>query len=114
MEQREDEGRQDPRGPGFFLVLSLLYSLLIRQALFCKEGSLFMAMLNDCNFIGRVGKQPDFQKPEKGNSYLRFSLAVDQGKDQQGKEKEAMWLHIVCFGKLAVLMAGKLEQGIQV
>ncbi len=75
-----------------------------------------MAMLNDCNFIGRVGKQNtiDFQKPSEGKPQLRFTLAVDQGKDQKGKEKEALWLHIICYGNLAELISGKLSQGMQV
>jgi single-strand DNA-binding protein len=73
-----------------------------------------MAMLNDCNFIGRVGKQPVAQKSQEGKPYLRFTLYVDQGKDQKGAEKEAMKLTIVCFGKLAEIMAEKLFQGQQV
>ncbi len=73
-----------------------------------------MAMLNDCNFIGRVGKQPVAQNSQEGKLYLRFSLAVDQGRDKSGKEKDPMWLTIICFGKLAEIMAEKLFQGQQV
>lgn len=73
-----------------------------------------MAMLNECNFIGRVGKQPVAQKSGEGKLYLKFTLYVDQGKDQKGTEKEAMPLPFVCFGKLAELMAEKLMQGQQV
>ncbi len=39
-----------------------------------------MPMLNDCNHIGRVGKQPQLQKSGDGKPYLRFSLYVDQGR----------------------------------
>lgn len=73
-----------------------------------------MPMLNDCNFIGRVGKQPKLQKSSDSRPFLRFSLYVDQGKDQTGKEKEAMRLTIVCFAKLAEIMAEMLTQGVQV
>lgn len=73
-----------------------------------------MPMLNDCNFIGRVGKQPQLQQSTDKKPFLRFSLYVDQGKDQAGKEKEAMLLPIVCFAKLAEVMAEKLTQGVQV
>ena len=72
-----------------------------------------MPMLNDCNFIGRCGKQPSLQKAADERPFLRFSLAIDQGKDKQGNEKEPMWLTIVCFGKLAELMAEMLTQGAQ-
>ena len=72
-----------------------------------------MPMLNDCNFIGRCGKKPSLQKAADERPFLRFSLAIDQGKDQQGNEKESMWLTIVCFGKLAELMDEMLTQGVQ-
>ena len=73
-----------------------------------------MPMLNDCNFIGRVGKQPQLQKSKEGKPFLRFTLYVDQGKDHTGKERELLLLPIVCFGKLAEVIAERLTQGVQV
>jgi single-strand DNA-binding protein len=67
-----------------------------------------MATLNQCNFIGRIGKQPELQFTSGGKPYLRFSLAVDQGKN------ETMWLNVVCWDKLAETMEERLSQGAQV
>ena len=67
-----------------------------------------MAMLNDCNFIGRVGKQNtiDFQKPSEGKPQLRFTLAVDQGKYQ-----DTLWLTIICWNELAERIHEYLSKG---
>jgi len=55
-----------------------------------------MATLNQCSFIGRLGKDPEQLKvTSEGKAYIQFSLAVDQGKDQ------TMWLNITCWDKVA-------------
>ena len=42
-----------------------------------------MATLNQCSFIGRLGKDPDNCKSQmRVNRTSRFSLAVDQGKNR--------------------------------
>ncbi len=56
-----------------------------------------MATLNQCLFIGRLGKDPTtLQVTKEGKPFVRFSLAVDQGKSQ-----EAMWLNVICWDKVA-------------
>jgi single-strand DNA-binding protein len=55
-----------------------------------------MATFNQCQFIGRLGKDPDLQVTGTGKPVTKFSLAVDQGKDQP-----AMWLNITTWDKLA-------------
>jgi single-strand DNA-binding protein len=55
-----------------------------------------MATLNQCSFIGRLGKDPDLQVTGTGKPVTKFSLAVDQGKDQP-----AMWLNVITWDKLA-------------
>ena len=54
-----------------------------------------MASLNQCSFIGRLGKDPERQVTSTDKPVTKFSLAVDQGKDQ------TMWLNITCWDKLA-------------
>ena len=54
-----------------------------------------MATLNQCSFIGRLGKDPERQVTSTDKPVTKFSLAVDQGKDQ------TMWLNITCWDKLA-------------
>ena len=55
-----------------------------------------MATLNQCSFIGRLGKDPEQLKVTgEGKPYIQFSLAVDQGKNQ------TMWLQRHRVGKTA-------------
>ena len=55
-----------------------------------------MATLNQCSFIGRLGKDPDDLKVTgEGKPYIQFSLAVDQGKN------ETMWLQVTAWEKQA-------------
>ena len=55
-----------------------------------------MATLNQCSFIGRLGKDPEQLKvTNEGKAYIQFSLAVDQGKDQ------TMWLSVTAWEKQA-------------
>lgn len=55
-----------------------------------------MATFNQCQFLGRLGKDPELNYTPSGKAVTKFSLAVDQGKDQK-----AMWLNITCWDKLA-------------
>src|SRR3984893_8664526 len=54
-----------------------------------------MATLNQCSFIGRLGKDPERLVTSTDKPVTKFSLAVDQGKDQ------TMWLNITAWDKLA-------------
>lgn len=55
-----------------------------------------MATLNQCSFIGHLGKDPELSVTPNQKPVTKFSLAVDQGKDQQ-----PMWLNVTCWDKLA-------------
>lgn len=68
-----------------------------------------MATFNSCQFIGRLGKDPDFTVISSGTPVAKFSLAVDQGK-----EKEAMWLNVVAWEKLAEIVEKFASKGSQV
>lgn len=67
-----------------------------------------MATLNQCSFIGRLGKDPELQVTSEGKSVTRFKLAVDQGKDQP------MWLYITTWDKLAETVEMYAHKGTQV
>src|SRR5436309_1030037 len=55
-----------------------------------------MATLNQWFGIGRLGKDPEEMKvTNDGKPYTRFSLAVDQGKNQ------TMWLAVTAWDKHA-------------
>lgn len=68
-----------------------------------------MATFNSCQFIGRLGKDPDFHVTPAGKPVAKFSLAVDQGKDQP-----AMWLNVVAWEKLADIVETYAAKGMQV
>ena len=65
-----------------------------------------MATLNQCSFIGRLGKDPDELKvTSEGKAYIQFSLAVDQGKDQ------TMWLNVTAWEKQAEVVEKHAAKG---
>ncbi len=68
-----------------------------------------MATFNSCQFIGRLGKDPDFNVTPNGKPVVKFSLAVDQGKGQ-----DAMWLNVVAWEKLAEIVEKYASKGMQV
>src|SRR2546423_541795 len=68
-----------------------------------------MATLNQCSFIGRLGKDPEMSYIPQGKAVTKFSIAVDQGKEQK-----PMWLDIECWDKLAEQMNVFLYKGAQV
>lgn len=67
--------------------------------------------LNQCNFIGRLGKDPEARYLASGDQVVNFSIAVGwKGKDKDGVD----WVNIVAFGKLAEICAKYLTKGSQV
>jgi len=65
-----------------------------------------MPTLNQCSFIGRLGKDPEMNYTPSGKAVTKFSLAVDQGKHQ-----DTLWLNIVCWNELAERMNEYLQKG---
>ena len=68
-----------------------------------------MATFNQCQFIGRLGKDPVLEVTPNGKPHTKFSLAVDQGKDQP-----TMWLNVTCWDKLAETVEKYAHKGMQV
>lgn len=67
--------------------------------------------LNQCNFIGRLGADPDSRHLQSGDAVTNFRLAVGwKSKDKDGTE----WVNIVTFGRLAEICAEYLRKGSQV
>ena len=67
--------------------------------------------LNQCQFIGRLGKDPEVRQLQSGDSVCNFSLAVGwKTKDKEGVE----WVNISVFGKLAEICGKYLNKGSQV
>jgi single-strand DNA-binding protein len=67
--------------------------------------------LNRCEFIGRLGKDPDLRYTPSGSAVTNFSIAVGY----KSKEKEATeWVRVNAFGKLAEICGEYLKKGSQV
>ncbi len=67
--------------------------------------------LNQCNFIGRLGKDPEQRFLPNGDAVTSFSIAVGwKGKDKEGVE----WVNITAFSKLAEICHEYLRKGSQV
>ena len=64
-----------------------------------------MATFNQCSFIGRLGKDPE-QTVVNGSPVTKFSLAVDQGKDQK-----PLWLTITTWDRLAEVVKQYARKG---
>lgn len=67
--------------------------------------------LNQCNFIGRLGKDVEVRYSAAGKALASFSLAVGwKGKDTEGVE----WVSVTAFDKLAEICGQYLKKGSQV
>ena len=67
--------------------------------------------LNQCNFIGRVGKDPEVRYIPSGLAVVDFSIAV--GFKTKTEEKTE-WVKIVAWDKLAELVGKYVKKGNQV
>ena len=64
--------------------------------------------LNQCNFIGRLGKDPELKALPSGDSVTSFSLACGwKSKNSEGVE----WVTCVAFGRLAEIVCQYTHKG---
>jgi single-stranded DNA-binding protein len=66
--------------------------------------------MNECVFIGRIGKKPEKRYLASGKSMVTFGLAVDEQKPN-GAEKSTTWVDCVAFGDRADKIAAALDKG---
>jgi single-strand DNA-binding protein len=67
--------------------------------------------LNRCEFIGRLGANPEVRYAPSGDAVCNFSIAVNY----KAKEKEnTEWVRIVAFSKWAGICADYLKKGSKV
>ena len=70
--------------------------------------------LNQCNFIGRLGKDIELRYTASGQAVANFSIACgDDYKDKNtgAKIEQTNWINIVMFGKLAEIAGQYLGKG---
>lgn len=73
--------------------------------------------LNRCEFIGRLGKDPDTRVTGNGIVMTRFSLAVNRkwrDRDSGEQRTDTQWINIVAFRRLAEIAAEYLNKGSRV
>lgn len=71
-------------------------------------------MLNQCNFIGRLGNDPEVRYMPDGKAAANISIGCsEKWKDKQtGEQKERTeWVRCSAFGKLAEIMGEYLRKG---
>ena len=73
-------------------------------------------MLNLCQFIGNLGKDPEKRRLQSGEHVVNFSVAAsERWKDKQGQQQERTeWVNCVAFGKLAEICSEYLAKGSKV
>mgnify|MGYP005840446921 CR=1 FL=1 len=67
-------------------------------------------MLNRVVLIGRLTKQPELRITPSSVSVTTFSLAVDRRPNQAG-QREADFIDVVVFGKLAETVCKYMDKG---
>lgn len=66
-------------------------------------------LFNQITIAGRLGRDPEMSYTPAGKAITKFSIAVDQGKD-----KNAMWLNVVCWDSLAERANERFSKGAEV
>lgn len=73
-----------------------------------------MSSLNECNFIGHVGQDPEFKSFQSGDRVANFSLAVTEkwkDKDENPQERTE-WVKISCTNQgLLKVIEGYVKKG---
>jgi single-strand DNA-binding protein len=69
--------------------------------------------LNLCQFIGRLGKDPETRMAQNGTAIVSLALAVgDDYKDKMGnKVEQTEWVRCVAFGKLSEVISAYCVKG---
>ena len=68
-------------------------------------------MLNTVILIGRLVRDPELRYTPSGVAVTHFTLAVDRPFTNQQGEREADFIDVVCWRKLAETVANHLNKG---
>ena len=74
-------------------------------------------MLNRCEFIGNLGRDPEIRTTQSGDKVANFSMAVsEKWKDKStGEQREKTdWIPVVVWGPLAGVVEKYLRKGSKV
>ena len=65
-------------------------------------------MINQCNFIGRLGRDPETRYTQSGKAVASFSIACSE---KRGGEETTEWVNVVAWEKLAEICGQYLVKG---
>lgn len=72
-------------------------------------------MLNQCQFIGHLGADPDTRHTQDGKTITNISLGVTEKWKKDGEPKERTeWVRAVAFGPLADVISKYAHKGMRV
>lgn len=63
--------------------------------------------MNNCSFIGRLGKEPEMRYTPAGKAVVSFSLAVNR----DGKKDVSDWIDFIAWEKTAEIIAQYCHKG---
>lgn len=67
--------------------------------------------MNNCVFAGRVGKDCELKYTQSGKAVASFSLAINNGKDQNGEKRQPLWLKCTLWEKKAETLSQYIHKG---
>lgn len=67
--------------------------------------------MNILMIAGTVGRDAELRTTGSGQDILGFSVAVDQGKDQNGNKRDALWVDCSIWGKRARSLESYIKKG---
>ena len=65
-------------------------------------------MINQCNFIGRLVRDPETRYTQSGKAVASFSIACSE---KRGGEESTEWVNVVAWEKLAEICGQYLAKG---
>ena len=70
-------------------------------------------MYHKTTIVGRLGRDPEMRYTKTGDvkAVASFSVAVNQGKDAQGNERDPVWYKVVVWQRLAEVCSEYLSKG---
>lgn len=67
--------------------------------------------MNKVILIGRVTKDIELKATQNGTQYVQFDVAIDNGKDKDGNQREADFINCTAWEKLAETLSVYVHKG---
>ena len=67
--------------------------------------------MNQCVFIGNLTADPELRQTQNGKSVVKFTIAINNGKDADGNDRPADFVTCQAWNKTAQLVAQWCKKG---